>query len=202
MQVNQLNPEYTFNTFIQKEGNCFAYNASGSVANNPSLYNPFIIYGKSGVGKTHLLHAIGNAIRRKIPEASIFICSAESFIHDVENHFRLNETDPFRNSFRAVDVLLVDDIQCVSGNLQAQNEFFQLINIFCATKRQLVFTSDIYPADLPGFGDFFGRVRKNWLAADIMHPFLGKEPQSIIKALDAFSPLDLKTRMKLSGIIS
>lgn len=167
-----LNPKYTFDLFVSGTGNQFAHAAAMAVANNPAdSYNPLFIYGGVGLGKSHLLNSIGHIIRAKLPDANVCYCSAEKFMYEMVNHLRLRKMDFFRNRFRNVDVLLVDDIQFLSGNKVAtQEEFFHTFNALYDAHKQIVITSDKIPREIPDLEERL-RSRFEWgLIADIQPP--------------------------------
>ncbi|MEI6128416.1 MAG: chromosomal replication initiator protein DnaA, partial [Pseudomonadota bacterium] len=167
-----LNPKYTFDLFVSGTGNQFAHAAAMAVANNPAdTYNPLFIYGGVGLGKSHLLNSIGHTIRENSPELKVCYCSAEKFMYEMVNHIRLKKMDEFRNRFRNLDVLLVDDIQFISGNKVAtQEEFFHTFNALYDSHKQIVITSDKFPREIPDLEERL-RSRFEWgLIADIQPP--------------------------------
>lgn len=167
-----LNPKYTFDLFVSGTGNQFAHAAAMAVANNPAdTYNPLFIYGGVGLGKSHLLNSIGHTIRENSPELKVCYCSAEKFMYEMVNHIRLKKMDEFRNRFRNLDVLLVDDIQFISGNKVAtQEEFFHTFNALYDGHKQIVITSDKFPREIPDLEERL-RSRFEWgLIADIQPP--------------------------------
>jgi len=167
-----LNPKYTFDLFVSGTGNQFAHAAAVAVANNPAdTYNPLFIYGGVGLGKSHLLNSIGHIIRKNSPELNVCYCSAEKFMYEMVNHLRFKKMDEFRNRFRNLDVLLVDDIQFISGNKVAtQEEFFHTFNALYDSRKQIVITSDKFPREIPDLEERL-RSRFEWgLIADIQPP--------------------------------
>lgn len=166
-----LNPKYTFDLFVSGTGNQFAHAAAMAVANNPAdTYNPLFIYGGVGLGKSHLLNSIGHTIRANSPESNVCYCSAEKFMYEMVNHLRLKKMDIFRNRFRNVDVLLIDDIQFISGKTGTQEEFFYTFNALHDTHKQIVITSDKFPREIPDLEERL-RSRFEWgLIADIQPP--------------------------------
>jgi chromosomal replication initiator protein len=167
-----LNPKYTFDQFVSGSGNQFAHAAATAVANNPAdTYNPLFIYGGVGLGKSHLLNSIGHTVRKQCPDMNVCYCSAEKFMYEMVNHIRLKKMEVFRNRFRNVDVLLVDDIQFISGNKVAtQEEFFHTFNALYDARKQIVITSDKFPREIPDLEDRL-RSRFEWgLIADIQPP--------------------------------
>ena len=144
-----------------------------SVANNPAdTYNPLFIYGGVGLGKSHLLNAIGHTIRSNSPGMNVCYCSAEKFMYEMVNHLRLKKMDLFRNRFRNVDVLLIDDIQFISGKTGTQEEFFHTFNALHEAHKQIVITSDKFPREISDLEERL-RSRFEWgLIADIQPPDL------------------------------
>ncbi|HEY3309543.1 MAG TPA: chromosomal replication initiator protein DnaA [Desulfuromonadaceae bacterium] len=168
-----LNNKYTFDLFVSGTGNQFAHAAAMSVANNPAdTYNPLFIYGGVGLGKSHLLNAIGHTIRLNSPEKNVCYCSAEKFMYEMVNHLRLKKMDMFRSRFRNVDVLLIDDIQFISGKTGTQEEFFHTFNALHEAHKQIVITSDKFPREISDLEERL-RSRFEWgLIADIQPPDL------------------------------
>lgn len=166
-----LNPRYTFEQFVSGSGNQFAHAAAMAVANNPAItYNPLFIYGGVGLGKSHLLHAIGHQILEQNPATRICYCSAEKFMHEMVNSIRLNKMENFRERYRSVDVLLIDDIQFIAGRERTQVEFFHTFNTLYESHKQIVITSDKFPREMPNLEERL-RSRFEWgLIADIQAP--------------------------------
>lgn len=169
--VSNLNLKYTFETFVCGASNQFAHAASQSVANNPAVsYNPLFIYGGVGLGKTHLLSAIGNHILQKNKMARISYYTSEKFMNELINCLRYNKMEQFRNKFRSMDVLLIDDVQFIAGKERTQEEFFHTFNSLYESHKQIVVTSDKFPKDIPGLEERL-RSRFEWgLIADIQPP--------------------------------
>jgi chromosomal replication initiator protein len=166
-----LNRKYTFEEFVSGSSNQFAYAAAMAVANNPATtYNPLFIYGGVGLGKTHLVNAIGNAILKKSPEMRICYYTSEKFMNELINSLRYNRMDEFRNKFRSMDVILIDDIQLIAGKERTQEEFFHTFNALYESHKQIIVTSDKFPKDIPGLEERL-RSRFEWgLIADIQPP--------------------------------
>ncbi|UFS72185.1 chromosomal replication initiator protein DnaA [Geomonas sp. RF6] len=166
-----LNPKYTFDSFVCGASNQFAYAASQAVANKPaSNYNPLFIYGGVGLGKTHLVHAIGNQILAKNSKAKICYYSSEKFMNEMINCLRYKKMEEFRNKFRKMDLLLIDDIQFMAGKEATQEEFFHTFNALYDSHKQIVITSDKFPKEIPGLEERL-RSRFEWgLIADIQPP--------------------------------
>lgn len=169
-----FNPKYTFDHFVVGASNQFANAACMAVANVPAKnYNPLFIYGGVGLGKTHLLHAIGNYIfqHRILPDIrKICYISSEEFTNELINSLRYEKMEEFRNKFRRMDILLIDDIQFISGKERTQAEFFHTFNSLYEARKQIVVTSDKFPKDIPHFEERL-RSRFEWgLIADIQPP--------------------------------
>ena len=169
--IPTLNPKYTFESFVCGASNQFAYAASQAVANKPATnYNPLFIYGGVGLGKTHLVNAIGNQILDKNPKAKICYYSSEKFMNEMINCLRYKKMEEFRNKFRKMDLLLIDDIQFMAGKEATQEEFFHTFNALYESHKQIVVTSDKFPKDIPGLEERL-RSRFEWgLIADIQPP--------------------------------
>lgn len=173
---NNLNPEYSFENFVIGSHNRYAYAACQGVTTNiisgkkTRLYNPLFLYGNVGLGKTHLMHAIGNAVQQHMPEAKILYLSSETFTNDLINSIRNNKNEAFRKKYRHVDVLLIDDIQFISNKEGTQEEFFHTFNALNDANKQIVITSDRPPKEIPKLEE---RLRSRFsmgVIADIQPP--------------------------------
>lgn len=167
-----LNPRNRFDDFVVGTSNQLAYAASKNVSENPgTTYNPLFIYGGSGLGKTHLLNAIGHQILNERPSSRLIYTTSETFVNELINSIRFMTMDRFRSKYRSsCDVLLIDDIQFISKKVRTQEEFFHTFNTLYESHRQIVLTSDSYPQDIPELEDRL-RTRFQWgLIADIQPP--------------------------------
>lgn len=146
-----LNDEYTFNEFVRGPSNSFALAAAMAVVKNPgkSSYNPLFIHGGTGLGKTHLMQAIGNELRRLDPSLAICYLTAEEYLNEYVNYMKDNNVREFRNKYRTIDVLLLDDVQFFQKGKAVQEEFFNTFNALQQAKKQIVMTSDVAPKNLP-----------------------------------------------------
>src|ERR1700726_164694 len=171
--ASQLNPKYQFDAFVIGSGNQFAMAAAQAVAERPSkAYNPLFLYGGVGMGKTHLMHAIGHDVKRRQPHSSICYVSGEKFTNEMINSVRYDKMTSFRDRFRNVDVLLIDDIQFLAGKERTQEEFFHTFNALHESMKQIVIASDRSPKELAEIEDRL-RSRFEWgLIADIQPPDL------------------------------
>ncbi len=170
---HQLNTRYTFDSFVVGKSNEFAHAASRAVAEQPSkAYNPLFLYGGVGMGKTHLMHAIGHTIKQRNPAARLSYVSADKFTIEVINSLRFDKMFSFRERFHTVDVLLVDDIQFIAGKERTQEEFFHTFNALYEQHKQIVISSDCLPKDINSIEERL-RSRFEWgLIADIQPPDL------------------------------
>jgi len=168
-----LNPRYTFAAFVPGPSNQFARAAAQSVAENPGrAYNPLFLYGGSGLGKTHLLHAIGNEILARNPRTRVRYVPTENFVNELINSIRLQRMAAFREAYRSINILLLDDVHILAGKERTQEEFFHTFNALHEAGHQIVLTSDTSPATIQGLEERL-RTRFVWgLVADIQPPDL------------------------------
>lgn len=166
-----LNPRYVFDTFIVGAFNELAYAAAQSVVKNiASLYNPLFIYGGVGLGKTHLLQAIGNAVKKERPSLTVHYTTSEKFTNDLITAIQNNEPQRFKERYRRFDVLIIDDIQFIAGKARTQEEFFHTFNALYENNKQVIFSSDRSPKSIP---DLEERLRSRFeagLIADVSQP--------------------------------
>ncbi len=147
---NNLNPKYTFDTFVVGNNNRFAHAAALAVGDNPAkTYNPLFIYGGVGLGKTHLMQAVGNRLLQNNPSMNIVYVTSEQFTNHLINSIKDGQNDPFRNKYRNTDALLIDDIQFIAKKERVQEEFFHTFNTLHESRKQIVISSDRPPRDIP-----------------------------------------------------
>ncbi|MBU4204435.1 MAG: chromosomal replication initiator protein DnaA [Acidobacteria bacterium] len=166
-----LNPNYTFENFIVGSCNQFAHAASQAVAKNPALsYNPFYIYGGAGLGKTHLMNAIGHFVLNQNKRMKILYITTEKFMNDLINHLQYGKILDFRQKYRSVDVLLMDDIHYLSGRERTKEEFFHTFNHLYDSQKQIVISSDCPPKEIPNLEERFSSRFEWGLIADLKPP--------------------------------
>jgi chromosomal replication initiator protein len=170
-RASSLIPKYTFDNFVIGTSNQFAHAACKAVANQPGdHYNPLFIYGGVGLGKTHLVNAIGHQVLDRSPDRRVIYLSSESFMNELITALRRDHMDDFKNRFRRIDVLILDDVQFLAGRERTQEEFFHTFNSLYESHRQIVLTSDKFPKDIPDLEERL-RNRFEWgLIADIQPP--------------------------------
>lgn len=159
---SNIDEEYTFDNFVEGKSNQLALAAAQQVAENPGgVYNPLFVYGGTGLGKTHLLHAVGNAIMAHKKDAKVFYMRAERFVQDMVNALKNGELDELKRYYRSVDALLIDDIHFFSNKKGTQEEFFHTFNALLEGNQQIILTSDLYPKEIEGLEDRL-RSRFGW----------------------------------------
>jgi len=180
-----FNPRYRFDAFVMGKSNELAYAASKSIAENPSgSFNPLFIYGGAGLGKTHLIQAIGHQIRDSFPRMKVVYMSAESMVTEIITGIRYDRMAQFREKYRSVDALLLDDIQFLAGKERTQEEFFHTFNALYEAQKQIVFTSDAPPKEIQTLEERL-RSRFEWgLIADIQPPDLETKVAIVRKKAD------------------
>jgi chromosomal replication initiator protein len=168
-----LNPNYVFENFVVAQSNSLAYAAAYAVTEKPGqIYNPLFIYGRSGLGKTHLLHAIANKVKKQNNRAAIMYQSADRFVQEFINAIRFDTTHTFQTKYQAAEILLIDDIQFIAHKEQTQEAFFQIFNLLYDAQKQIVFSSDTFPQNMDGIAERL-RSRLAWgLVTDVYMPSL------------------------------
>jgi len=167
----KLNERYTFDEFVVGKNNNFAYSAAKAVAESPGYtYNPLFIYGESGMGKTHLMQAIGNFVQKEGRNCSIYYITSEAFTNEMIDGIRSNKMSEFRNKFRKVDLLLMDDIHFLSRKEGTQEEFFHTFNALFENRKQIVLTSDRPPKDIPDLEKRLVTRFESGLLCDLKNP--------------------------------
>lgn len=170
-QNSSLNPNYTFDNFVVGESNSFAHAAALAVAEAPATsYNPLFLYGGVGLGKTHLMQAIGNAILKRNRNSNILYVTSEKFTNQLINAIKDGKNEQFRSKYRNIDILLIDDIQFIAGKERVQEEFFHTFNALRDDGKQIILSSDKPPKDIPGLEDRL-KSRFEWgIIADVSAP--------------------------------
>ena len=182
----RLNPNFTFETLVTGKANQLARAAAIQVAENPGVaYNPLFIYGGVGLGKTHLIQAIGNFVHTNNPEAKISYIHAENYVSDVVKAYQHKTFDEFKRHYHSLDVLLIDDIQFFNGKNRTQEEFFYAFNALIEAKKQLIITCDTYPKEIVGMEDRL-KSRFSWgLTVSIDPPELEMRVAILLKKAEA-----------------
>lgn len=199
-QTEASEDEYSFERFVVGDSNKFAHAAAKAVANSPGqTYNPLLIYGESGLGKTHLLKAIGNVIKKNTPGAQVMYIKGDDFTNELIEAIQSGTVQDFRNKYRETDALLVDDIQFIAGKISTQEEFFHTFNTLHEANKQIVLTSDRLPKEMVALEERL-RTRFEWgLMADIQPPNF--ETRMAIISLKA-NRLGLQLEQKYKEIIA
>lgn len=168
----RLNSDYTFETFIEGDCNKLARNAGYAIANNPggTAFNPLVLFGDVGLGKTHLAQAIGNEVLQKFPDKNVLYVTSESFTNQIIESIKKNSVNDFMNFYQMIDVLIVDDIQFLAGRVKTQEIFFNIFNHLHQNKKQVILTSDRPPKDLEDMEDRLISRFKWGLSADLLVP--------------------------------
>jgi chromosomal replication initiator protein len=170
IKKNNLNPKYTFETFIIGPFNEVAYSAAQAVIKKPGSFNPLFIYGSTGIGKTHLIQATGNALLEKYPGLNIYYTSSEKFLMDYVGALQSNRINQFKEKYRTYDALIMDDIQFFSGKDKVQEELFHLFNILHEKNKQIIFSSDKHPNYIIGLEDRLKSRFSAGMIIDIARP--------------------------------
>ncbi len=166
-----LNPKYTFDSYIVGPFNEIAYVSAQAIIQNPGLsYNPFFVYGNTGLGKTHLLQAVGNAVKKKYPEKKVFYISLERFYMEYVNALNQSRVPNFKEKYRKFDVFIMDDIQFITGKEKTQDELFHLFNIMYETNRQIIFSSDVHPNFIIGLEERLRSRFNQGMVVDVEAP--------------------------------
>jgi chromosomal replication initiator protein len=201
---DNLNPRYTFDSFIVGPFNELAYAAAQAVVRNPQhAYNPLFFYSASGLGKTHLTQAVGNEIKRLFPEKNIFYVTAEKFMNDYTTSVLNNRANTFREKYRKIDVLIIDDIQFISGKEQTQNELFHLFNTLYEQNKNIIFSSDKHPNHIIGLEDRLKTRFNAGMTIDIQEPDL-ESRLAIVKEKSSHSvyPLDDEVLLYVASVVT
>lgn len=192
-----LNKDYTFVNFVVGGSNEFSYSACEAVSEGQFMqYNPLFIYSGSGLGKTHLMHAVGNRIQEKFPKMKVLYITSETFANDMINSLRTRKMEEFQNRYRTIDVLLFDDVQFLAGKQRTTEEFFNTFNALYDNQKQIIITSDKTPAEIPDMEERL-RSRFSWgLIADIQAPSTEEKTAILMKRAE-FMGLKLPSEVAL-----
>ena len=192
---SNLNPKYVFETFVIGNSNRFAHAAAQAVANDPAhAYNPLFLYGGVGLGKTHLMHAIGNRIKQNNPSMKVLYTSSEKFTNEIINSIQNKTTEAFRQKYRNIDCLIIDDIQFLKGKEQTQVEFFHTFNALKDADKQIIISSDRPPREIETLEDRLRSRFDQGLTADIQTPDL-ETRMAILRTKDASDNIVLPTEV-------
>ncbi len=188
IKSSQLNTEYSFGNFIIGAGNRLAHAVSQAVAENPGkAYNPVFFYGRTGVGKTHLMQAIGNEIIQKNPSKKIMYCNSEEFLNAVINAIRTGSTENFRNNYRNLDVLIIDDIHFITSSPKTQEELFHTFNSLYLANKQIIMASDKLPKDIHGLTERLRSRFEGGMICDIQPPDYETRMAILIKKMNEYN---------------
>lgn len=172
-KIGNINQTYSFESFIVGPSNSLAYAAAHAVTEQPGMrYNPLFIYGKSGLGKTHLMHAIGNEIKARYKDAVVLYQTADRFVTEFISAIRFHKVHKFQEKYHNVDVLLIDDMQFISNKEHTQEAFFHIFNALYEAHKQIIFSSDTYPHDIKGIAERLRSRLSSGLVTDIREPSL------------------------------
>ncbi|MCK5809817.1 MAG: chromosomal replication initiator protein DnaA [Cocleimonas sp.] len=186
--TNNLNVSMTFDNFVEGKSNQLSRASSLQVGENPGLsYNPLFIYGSSGLGKTHLMHAIGNHILENDPNAHVVYLTSENFVNDLVSALRNNQINEFKTFYRSADALLIDDIQFFAGKTRSMEEFFHTFNTLLEGQKQIILTSDKYPRNVDGIDDRLRTRLNSGLSVSIDPPDLETRVAILRKKAESFS---------------
>ncbi len=185
VECAQLNPNYTFENFIIGAGNRLAHAVAQAVAEKPGkAYNPVFFYGKTGIGKTHLMQAVGNEILNKAPNKKIMYCNSEQFLNEVIDAIRGGNTEKFRSSYRKLDVLIIDDIQFITASPKTQEELFHTFNSLYLSNKQIIMASDKPPKEIDGLTDRLRSRFEGGMICDIAPPDYETRMAILLKKCD------------------
>ncbi|RTZ64109.1 MAG: chromosomal replication initiator protein DnaA [Aquificaceae bacterium] len=186
--TNNLSQTMTFDNFVEGKSNQLARASALQVSDNPGCsFNPLFIYGSSGLGKTHLMHAIGNSILEQKPNAHVVYLTSENFVNDLVNALRNNQINDFKTFYRTADALLIDDIQFFAGKTRSMEEFFHTFNTLLEGQKQIILTSDKFPRNVEGIDDRLRTRLNSGLSVSVDPPDLETRVAILRKKADAFS---------------